>query len=126
MTNNDLVKIWNAGAYFASTHDLSAEDALKVVKFKLALKEAFERFDAKQKAIDDPKRDQMLDLLLKEEVKLDINPISFEAYHALARENRAVNVQLATPDGESMQATFDPFTLCEMELMGVLWDNQLL
>lgn len=120
MTNQQVIILANTGALSATAHDLPAAEAYKLIPFKRAIRKALEEISKKQEEIpaDDPKADELKAELMKEEVSLDCKTMSFEAFHALANENKSVPVF----DGEGkLIGRFDPFTISEDALENVLW-----
>lgn len=123
MTYQDVSRLWNMGVFLATTHDLPAEDAIKVINFKVALRDAVESLYQRMEQIKgDPREAELTALLLSEQAEVKADPIPFASFHALARENRAISVELEDENGGKHQATFDPFTAGEMALRGILWE----
>lgn len=119
MTNRDVVIIVNTGALNATAHDLPASDAYKLIAFKRAIRKQLEEIRNRQEEIgDDPRKEELLAELMKEEVKLDCKTMDFGSYHALAKENRSVAVN---DKNGNFIGRFDPFSRCEDALEGVLW-----
>lgn len=137
----EIVKILtliNNGVLNTTEHDVPAADAYKASKFRRELKKAFDEIVEKEKAlaetagIDLNKTDEATEEqknrfaelraeMLKDEMELNVKPMPYESFHALAKENRQVPVQLPGADGKSVTINVDPFRNCEDILEGILW-----
>lgn len=137
----EIVKILaliNNGVLNTTEHDVPVADAYKASKFRRELKKAFDEIVEKEKAlaetagIDLNKTDEATEEqknrfaelraeMLKDEMELNVKPMPYESFHALAKENRQVPVQLPGADGKSVTINVDPFRNCEDILEGILW-----
>ena len=119
MKNIDIITLANTGALAATAHDLPVAHAYKLIAFKRAVRKQLEEIVEREKAIkDDPREEELRKELYNEEITLEgVKTMPFEVYHALARENRAVPMHT----GKDQVVQFDPFTISEDVLEGVLW-----
>ena len=141
---NKIIQLVNCGVLNTTEHDVPVADAYKASKFRRALKAAFdevaerERTLAKEVGIEDisklaeapeEKRKRFNELqgeLYKDKIDLSgIKPMSYESFHALAKENRNTPTRLPAvdKDGKETVATInvDVFRSCEDLLEGILW-----
>jgi len=119
MKNRTIILLVNNGVLSATAHDLDAANAYKLLGFKRAVKKQLDEIIEREKEIkDDPKADELREELHNEEVKLDCKTMPYGAFHALAKENRALPV--FGQDGRQI-GTSDPFSAFENELENVLW-----
>lgn len=140
---NVLITLANSGLLFATEHDIPAADAYKASKFRREVEKQIKDLAEREKAlykdagIDDPEAkeieqekverfNRLRAEFLKDEVEIaDIKPMSYESYHALAKENRKVAIQVPKTDSDGKQTTetvyADPYRACEDILEGILW-----
>lgn len=116
MKNGDVILMVNTGVLNATALDLPAADAYKLVGFKRAIRKQLDEIVARQNEIGD--NEALRAELANEEITLDCKAMSYESYHALEVENKAV--QVINNEGKLI-GTFAPFALCEEMLEGVLW-----
>lgn len=137
LTNRDIFALANNGILATTEHDAPASEALRYYKFRKAVGKAFEHLlemmrdlpkvagveDGQQPTpAQDKKLSDLQNELFAEKVDLgDIAPISYEVYHLLAAENRAVELTLNTPDGRTISRKVDALRACEGILDGVLF-----
>lgn len=141
---NKIIQLVNNGVLNTTEHDVPVEDAYKASKFRRALKAAFEEVVEREKAlakeagIADPQKiaeasedarkrfGELQAELYKDKIDLPgIKAMPYESFHALAKENRRVPIQVPAldKDGKETMATInvDTFRNCEDILEGVLW-----
>lgn len=119
MKNRDVILLINMGALNATAHDLPASEAYKLIAFKRALRKQLEEIQKRQEEIgNDPRKDELSVQMMMEEITLDCKAMPFEAYHALANENKSVAVY---DKDNNLIGRFDPFAINEEALEGVLW-----
>ena len=133
-----IITLVNNGVLNTTEHDVPAADAYKASKFRRELKKAFDEVVEKEKALaetagidlnktDEATEDQknrfaeLRAEMLKDEMELNVKPMPYESFHALAKENRQVPVQLPGADGKSVTINVDPFRNCEDILENILW-----
>jgi len=140
---NVLITLANSGLLFATEHDIPAADAYKASKFRREVEKKIKDLAEREKelykdaGIEDPEaenveQDKVMRFnklraeFLNDEVEIaDIKPMSYDSYHALAKENRKVAIQVPKIDSDgkqSMETVYaDPYRACEDILEGILW-----
>ena len=139
-----IVQLVDCGILNTTEHDVPSADAYKASKFRRGIKNALEeviereRALAKEVGIEDvsklseapeEKRKRYNELraeLYKDKIDIPgIKAMSYESFHALAKENRRVPIQVPAldKDGKQTMATInvDTFRNCEDFLEGILW-----
>lgn len=133
-----IVALVQNGALNTTEHDVPVADAYKASKFRRELKKAFDEVVEREKALaetagldlnemdkaSDEAKAKFQDLraeMFKDEMELNVKPMPYESFHALAKENRQTPVQLPGADGKSVTINVDPFRNCEDLLEGLLW-----
>lgn len=116
MKNRDIILLANIGVLNATALDLPAADAYKLLGFKRAIRKQLDEIVAREREIDG--NEALLEEMRNEEITLDCKTMSYESFHALAAENRAVPVSDAAG---KVIGRFAPFAICEELLEGVLW-----
>ena len=118
MKNRDVILLINTGALNTTSLDLPAADAYKLIGFKRALRKQLDEIIARQNEIGD--NEALRAELMNEDITLDCKVMSYESFHALEVENKAV--QVSDKDGNAI-GTFAPFAICEELLEGVFWQE---
>ena len=131
-----VIALVNNGLLNTTEHDVPVADAYKASKFRRELKKAFDEIVEREKALaetagidinemdkaSDEAKAKFQDLraeMFKDEIELNVKPMPYESFHALAKENRQTPIQL--PGAEGKTITVDPFRNCEDILEGILW-----
>lgn len=140
MKNSYILALVRAGLLNTTEHDVPVADAYKAAKFRRAIGKALrglndqERQLAKdagaildEKGLVDMTKTKQEDAerffslqaeLMKDETEVEVIPMPYESFHALAKENRATPVR--TPGGAHV--THDTFRETEALLEGVLYE----
>ena len=140
LKNSDILALVSAGLLNTTEHDVPVADAYKAAKFRREIGKALralndqERQLAKdagavldEKGLVDKEKtpqenaDRFFSLqaeLMKDVTEVEVTPMPYESFHALAKENRATLVR--TPGGAHV--THDTFRETEVLLEGVLYE----
>lgn len=135
-----IVALVNNGLLNTTEHDVPVADAYKASKFRRELKKAFDEVVEREKALAETAgldlngmdkaseeakaKAKFQDLraeMFKDEIELNVKPMPYGSFHALAKENRQTPVQIPGADGKSVTINVDPFRNCEDLLEGLLW-----
>ncbi|MBR3467080.1 MAG: hypothetical protein IKH15_07685 [Bacteroidales bacterium] len=137
LKNQLIIALGNSGLANTTEHDVPAADAYKAYKFRKAVIKAYQELAEKEKdfpkdaGVEEgkkPSEEQNKRIsalraeMLKDESEIgDIKKMSFESYHILSKENKAVPVQFQLGD-KVVNRNIDVFRAFEEELEGVLWE----
>lgn len=137
LKNQLIIALGNSGLSNTTEHDVPAADAYKAYKFRKAVIKAYQELAEKEKDFSkdagveegkEPTEEQTKRIselraeMLKDESEVgDIKKMSFESYHILAKENKAVPVPFQLGD-KVVNRNIDVFRAFEEELEGVLWE----
>ena len=135
--NYQIINLVNNGLLNTTEHEVPAADAYKAYKFRKSVRKAFDAIAEKDKelpatvGIEEGKeatQEQMKRLaelrvaLYNDESELEgIAPMSWEAYHLLAKENKETKYQAPAGENEVETRTIDFFRVFEDVLDGVLF-----
>lgn len=119
-----LIALCNSGLLNTTEHDVHVVDAYKASKFRREVGKAIKDVIAREQELikeagdDAARRKELLDAYHGDEIDIPVTPMSYESFHALSKENRAVRVY---DDSGKLLAICDPFRDFEGDLEGVLW-----
>ena len=142
--NETLIRLSNSGILSTTEHDVPVADAYKASKFRRELQRVIKDLADKEKeiykdaGIEDPAKfndadkdkqerwKALHDEFLKDESEMDVKVMSYESFHALAKENRQTPMQVPAKDKEGKDTTqiiyTDPYRACEDLLENLLWE----
>lgn len=124
MKNSLIIALVNTGLLNTTEHDVPAADAYKASKFRREVRKAYNALAERENELtteageDKERLAELRKAMLEDETEVSAVPMSYESYHALAKENRAV--RMFGPDGKFV-GMFDPFRAFEEDLEGILW-----
>ena len=133
-----IVALVQNGALNTTEHDVPVADAYKASKFRRELKKAFDEIVEREKSLaetagldlnemdkaSEEAKTKFAELraeMFKDEMEMAVKPMPYGSFHALAKENRQVPVQIPGADGKQAAVYTDPFRACEDLLEGILW-----
>lgn len=144
LKNYNIINLINNGLLQTTEHDVPAEDAYKSYKFRKAVKKAYEAIAEKEKELaqtagveegKEATEEQLKRIgelrveLYNDESELDVIPMSWAGFHALANENKKTPVRIPTGEKDEndnpkfITQNIDIFRAFEDVLEGVLFKS---